>query len=115
MTVPLSDKKKELYRQRLLKKGHGIAKKLANVLAGLDVRLADLADMRWSEPGMTKEEKLRAQLDHINACRKALEADDGTFGTCFHCKEDISEPELDEMPWVDECRNCAGKQKIARK
>lgn len=106
MTVALSDSKKARYRKKLLKKGQQIATKLAEALAGLDCRLEDIAPSRLSEPGMTKEEKLRAQLDHIEACRKALERDDGTFGTCWRCKGNISEPELDEMPWADESAYC---------
>jgi DnaK suppressor protein len=32
--------------------------------------------------------------------------DDGTFGTCLHCEEDISRRRLEAMPWAKLCLPC---------
>lgn len=32
--------------------------------------------------------------------------DEGTFGTCLHCEEDISRRRLEAMPWAKLCLPC---------
>ena len=113
MSQHLSMQKKEQYRKALLRKGHEIAIKLADLKAGKEVRLIELADLRQRGPLVTPEQRLRQYLDLINARRKALEADDGSYGVCEMCDAALSEPELDMMPWATRCRNCAGKQMVA--
>lgn len=114
MSDHLTDSQKEQLRKRLLRKGGEIAKKLADVLAGKDVRLVELADLRGrGRPLVSPEQKLRAYLDLINERRKALEADDGTYGVCEICEAPLSWAELDQMPWATRCRECASKEFVA--
>jgi DnaK suppressor protein len=35
-----------------------------------------------------------------------LRIQDGTFGTCMHCGDDISRPRLDALPWTPFCIRC---------
>jgi hypothetical protein len=93
-------------RQALLKKGKEVADKLAKALAGLNVRLEQIPARGLGSPGMRPEEKLRAYLDLINAKRRALEANDGSYGLCAFCGQPFSEVELDQVPWVDEHARC---------
>jgi hypothetical protein len=102
----LSDALRESLRQKLLKKGQEVANKLAKVLAGLDVRLEQIPAHGLGKPGMRPEEKLRAYLDLINTKRRALEANDGSYGVCSFCNKPFSETELDQVPWVDEHAQC---------
>ena len=113
MSQHLSMQKKEQYRKALLRKGHEIAIKLSAVLAGKEVRLIELADLRQRGPVLTPEQKLRRYLDLVNERRKALESEDGSYGVCEVCKEPLSEAELDMMAWATRCRGCSGKQLIA--
>jgi DnaK suppressor protein len=39
--------------------------------------------------------------------RTALQRmDDGSYGTCLHCEEDISPKRLDAVPWAGYCIRC---------
>ncbi|MEO1268780.1 MAG: hypothetical protein AAFX99_11825 [Myxococcota bacterium] len=114
MSEHLTPEQHELLRKRLLRKGGQIAKKLADLLAGKDVQLVELADLRGrGGPNLRAEQKLRAYLDLINERRQALEAKDGTYGVCAICGAPLSWAELDQMPWATQCRDCAGKTFVA--
>ena len=45
------------------------------------------------------------ELKQINAALKRV--DDGTFGVCVQCGEDISTERLNVIPHAARCRNCA--------
>ncbi len=107
----LSDAVREALRQKLLKKGQEVANKLAKVLAGLDIRLEQIPARGLGKPGMRPEERLRAYLDLINAKRRALEANDRSYGVCSFCDGPFSEVELDQVPWVDEHAQCLAKER----
>ena len=94
-------------RSRLLRKGRAIAEKLAELLAGKGgpVRLSDLPAFA-RKPGMRPEERLRAYLDHVENCRKLLDAGDDRFGRCTSCGEDLGLVALGDMPWADRCQKC---------
>lgn len=47
-------------------------------------------------------ELLKERVGHINKA-------DGLYGRCIHCQRGLSEPELNEVPWADTCRECAAK------
>lgn len=85
-----------------------LATLLAQVLAGKPVE-AKLGPMGIvGKPGMRPEEKLRWALDQIEGRRKLLDAGDERFGRCDVCAGELSEDELDQMPWADRCRAHAG-------
>ncbi len=104
----ITQERRERYRRALLSKGLDISTLLADVLAGKD-RASALAAIPAlnSKPGMRKEEKLRAYLDFIESRRRSLLADDGEFGNCTACGDELSEVELDEVPWAYHCRGCS--------
>lgn len=104
----ITPERRERYRRALLDKGLNVSTLLADVLAGKDRATALAAIPALSDkPGMRKEEKLRAYLDFIESRRLSLLADDGEFGTCTACGDELSEVELDELPWAYRCRACS--------
>ena len=48
--------------------------------------------------GMTEIRMIKAALDRI---------DEGTYGECLRCGEEISQERLDVLPYAPLCRNCA--------
>jgi hypothetical protein len=95
-------------RKALLRKGGAIAAQLADLLAGKGKKL-DLQALPAlaRKPGMRPEERLRAYLDHVETCRRRLDAGDARYGRCQVCGADIDLPALEEMPWTDRCQTCA--------
>ena len=106
MTVPLSDKKKGIYRKQMSWKGREIAQKIARLVAGQPVSAGGLARVQGIGDGLSVEKQLRAYLKHIVGARQALDRDDGTFGLCWRCGGDIRGIELDQQPWVNETAFC---------
>ena len=100
---------REMRLQRINSKGMGVAQKLADLLAGKDVQLADLGDLHGLDLVDKKEMHLRVFLDKINAARRRLNSDE--YGLCIVCSTAFSAAVLDEIPWVDQCDACeqAGK------
>jgi DnaK suppressor protein len=45
-----------------------------------------------------------ALLRHVRAA--LLRVDDGTYGVCLHCEEDISLKRLNAVPWAAYCITC---------
>lgn len=97
---------RERYRQALLDKGGEVARKLADLMAGKNVRLSEVQGVKGLGDRHKLEDRLRAFLDHVNARRAALEADDGSFGRCEECSKPLLVAELDEMPWATHCPDC---------
>ena len=95
-------------RRGIMKKGHAIATELADVLAGNGgpINVSELPVFA-AKPGMRPEEKLRAYLEHVESCRKLIDADDDRYGRCTHCQVDLGLVALEEMPWADRCQACA--------
>ena len=46
-----------------------------------------------------------AEIPQIRAALRRIE--DGSYGVCTRCGEQISEARLDTLPWTPLCRNCA--------
>ncbi len=106
----LDETTRERYRTALLAKGQQVANLLAEVLAGADKELEiQQLPIFGGKPGMRPEEKLRAFLGLIESRRELLVNGDDRFGRCDVCGRELSELELDEMPWADRCRECAGR------
>ena len=43
-------------------------------------------------------------LRNVRGALRRIE--DGTYGTCMHCEEDISPKRLDAVPWAGYCIRC---------
>ena len=97
-------------RAALMKKGQSVATTLAEVLANKGKKVDMVAfPERAKKPGLRPEERLRLFLDHIEGCRKQLDADDDGYGRCRHCGADIGIVALREMPWADVCEEHAAE------
>lgn len=108
MALRLDEPTRTRLRRALLKKGQAIANDLATVLAGKGkkINLRELPVFA-ARPGMRPEERLRAYLDHVEKCRKLIDADDDRYGRCELCGTDLGLPALEQMPWADRCQPCA--------
>jgi hypothetical protein len=91
-------------RRGLLDRGRVLATLLADVLAGKPVEVKLGAMGIIGKPGMRPEEKLRWTLDQVEGRRRLLDAGDDRFGRCDVCDAELSELELEQMPWADRCR-----------
>jgi hypothetical protein len=91
-------------RKQLLRRVHDLARRLSDVLAGLDgerhVRALGLS----AQPGARPEELLRMALEQVETQRRWLDADDERYGRCEVCAIDLGEPSLREMAWADRCQ-----------
>jgi hypothetical protein len=108
MSLGLDAPTRARLRKALLRKGSAIAAELAALLAGKGKRL-DIRELPAfaRKPGMRPEERLRAYLDHVESCRRRLDAQDERYGRCLVCGVDIGLPALEQMPWADRCQTCA--------
>lgn len=110
MTLRFDQSTRARYRAALLRKGGQIAGELAEILGGKKKRMP-LGELPAAaqKPGMKPEERLRAYLEHVEACRRRLDAEDDAFGRCRTCNQDLGSVVLDQMPWADRCQECAPK------
>ncbi|HDR27121.1 TraR/DksA family transcriptional regulator [Rhodovulum sp.] len=97
-------------------------RQLFNRLAELDGRLHDIEaeldthqSKDWGELAVEREEdevlegmgsSSLAEVKQINAALARIE--DGSYGYCVRCGEEISEERLDVVPATPFCRICAG-------
>jgi RNA polymerase-binding transcription factor DksA len=111
----MDDPTRALRLRRINAKGLEIANKLAELLAGQDVRLSDF-ELTGGEPGETKEQRLRRFLSSINAARTRLlgHSDAAPYGECLACGVELPAGALDEMPWVERCPPCAASDAADR-
>lgn len=100
----LNEVQKSQRLNRINAKGLAVATKLSEVLAGKDIDLSELGDLRGIDPRDTKERRLREYLDTINAARTRLLK--GDYGICLECKEPLGDALLDETPWATLCNDC---------
>lgn len=99
-----------LYKQRLLDR----LKELDSRLHSIESVLEEPGPADTEERATEREEDEvleglgNAGLDEITAIKHALvRIDNGTYGTCTACGEDISQERLDLIPHTPMCRNCA--------
>ena len=92
-------------RRDLLARGQTLATLLVELMAGKQPTAVEaLVD---AHPGLRPAEVLRLELDHIEARRMLLDADDDRFGRCDICGVDLGLAALREMPWADRCSSHA--------
>jgi RNA polymerase-binding transcription factor DksA len=87
---------------------------LESRLEAIDDELASHHSQDWEELAVEREgdEVLEASgsagLVEIAQIRMALaRIDDGSYGFCTRCGEEIAEARLKAIPWTPCCRNCA--------
>ncbi len=110
--MSLSENERSQIRRRLLQKGQAVANKLADVLAGADVRLSDLSLVQGVPDSVRAEDRLRAYLKHLNTRRNLLDTDVETFQRCVRCGAALSAVSLLDTPWADTCQECGGKESL---
>lgn len=92
---------RERLRRRLLQRGHQLATRLAELLAGkLHPTALAVLELR---PGKRPEEALREALDSVEARRRLLAAGDDRYGNCDTCGIELGLAALEDMPWADRC------------
>lgn len=90
---------------RINQKGMAVAQRLMDLMAGKDVDLSELGDLRGLDLIDSKEMRLRAFLDQINRARKRLSSQE--YGLCVGCQAPLEPVALDETPWMEGCGTCA--------
>ncbi len=90
-------------RKELLAHGAGVAARLADLLAGKDV---DLADLPFGGPGddANVEDRLRQMAASIQSALDRIAA--GSFGRCLDCAEPLARAVLSRSPWTARCSDC---------
>ncbi|WP_297286347.1 TraR/DksA family transcriptional regulator [uncultured Brachyspira sp.] len=70
--------------------------------------LADMAFQAYEKQSLVSfSQKERDRLDMLNNALKRIE--DGTYGKCIDCKEEINEERLTAIPYTLRCINCMSK------
>jgi len=72
-----------------------------------------LQEMEDFENNLSIENQLEYLSKKINRALKAIE--NGTYGKCSACKENIEHGRLKIMPYADLCVTCQGEQNKGRK
>lgn len=103
--------KREQYRQLLLDEMKGLlseADKTVHEMADDASHFPDPTDRATQESDRTFELRIRdRERKLVNKIREALERiDDGSFGICEECGEEISEGRLKARPVTTLCINC---------
>ena len=96
--------RRSLRLQRINQKGLEVATRLAELKAGQNITLSEMMTPGLDVEAMTKEERIRAFLDLINASRTRLMS--GVYGQCLACGVEIAPAALDEIPWTERCAVC---------
>lgn len=116
----MKKEKKEKFRE-LLKQ------KIAEILSGAEKTLSDMTDLSEKFPDPADRATLESDRNFelrirdrerklLQKIRSALERiDDGTFGVCESCGEDISEKRLEARPVTTLCLDCKKKQEATEK
>lgn len=68
-------------------------------------RLARMAALQGQAMAMAGQQRAEQELRQIDAALKRIE--DGSYGKCFECGEDIAEARLKANPAVTMCIKCA--------
>ena len=116
----LSDTKKEYFKKLLTKRMNELlteGNKTVNSLNGLGERFPDPSDRATveSETDFTLRVRERG-IALIGQIREALEKiENGTYGICEECEEEISEGRLEARPGTTLCIECKREQESQEK
>lgn len=87
-----------------------VLKKYPDYGGGEEDNLQEMADY---ESNLSLDDQLEFLLKKIQKALKAIE--NGTYGQCAECKENIERGRLDIMPYAELCVSCNGKLKTKRR
>ena len=90
---------------RINQKGLEVSTRLSDLKAGQNITLADMQVPGLDIEAITKEARIRAFLDLINASRTRLGTE--AYGQCLSCERALDALALDETPWLERCAGCA--------
>ena len=93
-------------RRALLDHLARVSAQLEALLAGQDLRIADLALPQARRPGETPLERLQRLRALLGAALARLDAGQPTL--CEACATPLPAAELDALPWATRCRACPG-------
>jgi len=97
--------RRSLRLTRINQKGLEVATRLSDFKAGQNITLADMQVPGLDIEAISKEARIRAFLDLINASRTRLGTE--AYGQCLACKCSLDALALDETPWLERCADCA--------
>jgi DnaK suppressor protein len=110
----MSDPRTPERRQALEAQERSLRREIDELGADPDLdEVAFDADAGFSDRSHSTEERgriiattraLRANLRDVERARAKL--DDGTYGTCERCGNDVGDERLDAMPWALLCIDC---------
>lgn len=116
---PKPDEKKEALRRLLLNRRDQLLKEVKNEVSeyikGENRQLVDTAldDGDWSVVDLSEDVRLRQLSAHRETLVKIDESlrklEEGTYGICESCGEEISEQRLKVLPFAINCRDCQEK------
>jgi len=116
----MDEKKKQYFKEFLSEKLDALLKQAGvtvNDMTGFNATFPDPADRAALETDRNFELRLRDR-EHklIKKIKKALERiDNGTFGICEDCGEEISEKRLMVRPVTTQCIECKKKEEFLEK
>ena len=116
----MNEEKLEVFRQLLQEKLDGLAKEAERTVAGMtDTKetFPDPTDRAAMESDRNFVLRIRdRERKLISKIRKALERiDEGEYGICESCGEDISEERLTARPVTTRCIDCKKHQEASEK
>ncbi len=119
-TQESEDERKVALRKYLIQKREQIVKEakaeISKYIKGESRQLVDTAldDGDWSVVDLTEDISLRQLAIHKETLNKIDEAlrklNEGTYGKCEECGEEISAKRLEVMPFAIYCRDCQEKR-----
>jgi len=104
------------FRDRLEEKAHELMAALRDRDAIAIERTPDAID-EWATAADREmsARALQSGSELLRQVRMALEAiDDGVYGICVSCMEEISLKRLRAIPWAARCVHCQEKEDVAR-
>lgn len=111
----MTNKDREKYKKKLLKKKEEIIAKLSEVYneskeveSGIAQDLVDKAESSYTKEFLLSLSNAeREQLFLIDEALKRIEKSD--YGICQMCQKNISKKRLDAVPWAPHCIECQEK------
>ena len=110
----------ELFRTALLEERERVEQAIANLREDhpgrIDDEVEELAQLADNHPADTATATLDREIDYTleeNSARMLVEIDaalkridDGTYGTCASCGQEIAAGRLEAYPWASLCIDC---------
>lgn len=105
------------FKEKLASEKQNLEKEVASYKASdpyMDNRMSesyddDISEMEGHDRVAATENDLKFRLEEVNEALKRIE--EGTFGKCANCGQDISEDRLEAMPTAKYCASCQESKK----